>query len=101
MSPKQVGENMTISTVQTGIWRHYAGEYYLVIGTVQHTERDEVLVLYVPLTGNERRAGLRMRARPIGGIKGFFTPEVVGGATVDRFEFIGNEMPGANGEVVG
>lgn len=80
-----------------GIYRHYKGEYYLVLGLVQHTERDELLVLYVPLTGNEQRAGLRMRVRPLKGEKGFITLE--DGQL--RFEFMGYEMPDAQGEVVG
>jgi hypothetical protein len=80
-----------------GIYRHYKGEYYLVLGVAQHTERDEKLVLYVPLTGNENRAGLRLRARPLNGNKGFSTPE---GETT-RFEYIGQSMPDAKGEIVG
>jgi hypothetical protein len=87
--------------VVTGIYRHHKGEYYQVIGIAQHTERDEKLVLYVPLTGNEGRAGLRLRARPLEGEKGFLTPEVVDGRTVERFTFVGYEMPEASGEVVG
>jgi hypothetical protein len=80
-----------------GIYQHYKGEYYFVLGVAQHTEREEELVLYVPLTGNENRAGLRLRARPVTGPKGFYTPE--GGQS--RFTFIGAEMPNASGEVVG
>ena len=82
---------------QIGIYKHYAGAFYLVTGVSQHTERDEVLVTYVPLTGNEGRAGLRMRSRPLTGKKGFLTPE----NGVERFVFIGQEMPDANGDVVG
>jgi len=80
-----------------GIWKHYKGEYYLVLGVAQHTERDEELVLYVPLSGNEGRRGLRLRARPLTGPKGFTTPE----GSYTRFLYVGDEMPGAAGEVVG
>lgn len=83
--------------VRPGIYRHYKGEYYLVIGMAQHTERKEVLVLYVPLTGNENRKGLRMRARPLGGVKGFLTDE----NNMVRFTYVGQEMPNATGEIVG
>ncbi len=80
-----------------GIYRHYKGEYYLVIGVAQHTECTEELVLYVPLTGNEGRAGLRLRARPLTGPKGFMTPE----GSYTRFRYVGNEMPDAAVEVIG
>ncbi len=83
--------------VKPGIYRHYKGEFYLVIGTAQHTERAEKLVLYVPLTGNEGRAGLRLRARPLTGVKGFLTPE----GAESRFTYVGDEMPDATGEIVG
>jgi hypothetical protein len=63
------------SKVHPGIYRHYKGEYCFIIGVAQHTEIDERLVLYVPLTGNENKAGLRLRARPLTGEKGFLTPE--------------------------
>ncbi len=83
--------------VEPGIYRHYKGEYYLVQGIAQHTERDEQLVLYVPLTGNEGRAGLRLRARPVYGKKGFLELE----GNQPRFLYIGQEMPNTTGEVVG
>jgi hypothetical protein len=89
-----------MSICKMGVWRHYKGEYYFVLGIAQHTEREEQLVIYVPFT--ERvRAGLRLRARPLNGEKGFVVKEVVDGVPVDRFTFIGDEMPGAAGEIVG
>ena len=83
--------------IRQGIYRHYKGDYYLVLFIGQHTERDEELVAYVPLTGNNNRAGLRMRFRPILGEKGFLTPE----EDQERFVYIGQEMPGAVGEMIG
>lgn len=85
--------------VKSGIWRHYKGEYYYVLCVGQHTERDEVLVTYIPLTGNEGRKGLRVRHRPLTGPEGFTTPvhypknilhEEMDGP---RFEYVGDEMP--------
>jgi len=94
--------------ITQGVYRHYKGEYYFVIGIAQHTEEDTRLVLYVPLTGNEGRAGLQLRARPLNGVKGFRTPQRVfspsdpaTGTEVERFTYIGEEMPGAKGSVVG
>ncbi|MBI4175035.1 DUF1653 domain-containing protein [Candidatus Berkelbacteria bacterium] len=36
------------STIQPGIYEHYKGKEYLVIGTVTHSETRELLVLYTP-----------------------------------------------------
>lgn len=46
-----------------GIYRHYKGGLYLVLGEAQHTETGEHLCIYVSLDG--RLPGPRMRARPI------------------------------------
>ena len=78
--------------VKTGIWRHYKGEYYYVLCVGQHTERDEVLVTYIPLTGNEGRKGLRVRHRPLTGPEGFMTLVVGTTGEMDRFEYVGDEM---------
>jgi len=32
-----------------GLYRHYKGKDYRVLGTVRHSETEEVLVLYAPL----------------------------------------------------
>jgi hypothetical protein len=90
-------ENETTMIPRPGVYKHYKGEYYLVLTTAQHTERDEILVLYVPLTGNENRAGLRVRARPLEGEKGFNTLE----EGMYRFVYVGQEMPNAKGEIIG
>jgi hypothetical protein len=38
-------ENETTMIPRPGVYKHYKGEYYLVLTTAQHTERDEILVL--------------------------------------------------------
>lgn len=40
-------------TIQTGIYQHYKGNQYRVLGTVTHSETEEQLVLYQPLYGEQ------------------------------------------------
>ena len=38
-----------ITSVEIGLYRHFKGAKYVVIGTAQHSETDELVVVYVPL----------------------------------------------------
>lgn len=57
--------------MKTGIYRHYKGGYYQILGIGQHTETSEIVVIYVSLS---YRAGPRLRVRPLWGPEGFLTP---------------------------
>ena len=48
--------------VEPGRYRHYKGNFYLVIGTARHSESDELLVVYRPLYGE---GGLWVRPEPM------------------------------------
>ena len=50
-----------------GIYKHFKGDYYLVIGEAQYSEDDTILVLYRALYGNGK-----LYARP----KDMFLSEV-------------------------
>ena len=39
--------------IKAGLYRHYKGAQYEVIDTVQHSETEEVLVLYRALYGEQ------------------------------------------------
>jgi hypothetical protein len=52
------GEETAVSTPQPGLYRHFKGNNYYVIGVAQHSETDEALVVYRPLYGD---GGLRVR----------------------------------------
>jgi len=73
-----------------GVWRHYKGDFYQVIGIGEHTEAGELLVVYVAL---HARPGVRIRCRPLTGPEGFLTPVELKGMTVPRFEWIGHQIP--------
>lgn len=72
--------------LKSGIYRHYKGGYYLLIGLAQHTENDHVLVIYVSLDAG--MPGLRLRARPLYGPDGWNMP--VEGK--ERFEYVGHAV---------
>lgn len=62
-----------------GIWKHYKGGIYHVIGTGKHTETEEDFVIYESADG-------RVWLRP----KAMFLEEIeVDGMKVKRFEYIG------------
>jgi hypothetical protein len=66
-------------TVICGLYRHYKGNLYSVLGTARHSETMEELVVYRALYGDH---GLWVR--PVS----MFTQSVeVGGESVPRFAF--------------
>ena len=84
--------------MRCGIYRHYKGGYYLVLGIAEHTETHETVVVYVSLTGIEL-PGPRMRVRPLCGPEGWTTqveahhPVRQGDVTlVDRFVYVGTQL---------
>lgn len=70
-----------MSDLKLGLYRHYKGKDYEVIGTATHSETLEKLVLYVPQYG-ERGYWVR----PVD----MFTETVeIDGVQKPRFEYIG------------
>lgn len=73
---------MRKQTIQSGIYRHYKGNDYEVIGVAFHSETEEQLVVYRPLYG-ERKLWVRPLA--------MFTEHInVDGKQVQRFELVEN-----------
>jgi hypothetical protein len=67
---------------RSGIYRHFKGGMYSVLGVAQHTETGEYLVVYLPTD----HASL-FWVRPLS----MFTEEVeYNGVIVPRFEFVEN-----------
>lgn len=77
--------------MKSGIYRHYKGDYYQVLGVGVHTESGERVVVYVSL--DAARSGSRLRIRPLTGPEGWETPVTLGGISGPRFEYIGDEIP--------
>ena len=73
--------------IKAGIYQHYKGKFYLVLGLARHSETDEVFVVYVPLYVRE---GPRMSVRPY---EMFFEEVEHNGKKQKRFAYIGAEMP--------
>ena len=71
--------------MRTGIYRHFKGGKYYVLGLAEHTETGETMVIYVPLDPLKPEAGRPvLQARPLKSWE-----KAVEGQKVTRFEFIG------------
>lgn len=74
--------------LRCGVYEHYKGKKYLVLGVARHTETGELLAVYVPLYELPGDAGVQMAVRPLE----MFTGHVeVGSAIMPRFRFTGEE----------
>ncbi len=76
--------------MKTGIYKHYKGNHYLVLGVAQHSETNEELVIYVPLYLHPS-GGKALRARPRS-----MWDEIVDnekGVAVHRFQYVGEDRP--------
>lgn len=72
--------------LRCGVYEHYKGKKYLVLGVARHTETGELVAVYVPLYELPDNGGVQMAVRPLA----MFTEEVlVGSATRPRFRFVG------------
>ncbi len=72
-----------------GVYEHYKGHKYLVLGTAAHSETLERLVVYVALYDSP---GPRLWVRP----RSMFLQTVeIDGLPMPRFRFIGQEIPAA------
>lgn len=68
-----------------GVYRHYKGGEYEVLGVVRHSETLEPLVLYRALYGER---GLWVRPQAM-----FLGPVLVHGHAQPRFAFVGADVP--------
>lgn len=69
--------------IKSGVYLHYKGKKYRVIGSAKHSETLEDLVVYETLYKNNLS---KLWARPL---KMFKERVLVDGKTVTRFKFIG------------
>ena len=71
--------------IKAGLYRHYKGAQYQVIGTVRHSETEEELVLYRALYGEK---GLWVRPLVM-----FTETVLVDGKQQPRFAYQAIEVP--------
>jgi hypothetical protein len=74
--------------IQAGVYRHYKGNTYQVIGIAKHSETEEDLVVYRALYG---AFGLWVRPSDM-----FCEKVEIGGKIVPRFELIAQENRESN-----
>ena len=72
------------SELRCGVYEHYKGKRYLVLGVGRHTETEEMLAVYVPLYDVP---GPQIAARPLV----MFLEDVdVDGERRPRFRYVGS-----------
>jgi len=71
-----------------GVYRHYKGNFYLVLGLACHSETEELHVVYTRLYA---RAGYPFWIRPLENFTGSAT--TAKGKKVKRFTFVGVQEP--------
>lgn len=71
--------------IPVGIYRHYKGNHYEVLGTAKHSETEEVFVIYRTLYGEGSSW-----VRPL---QMFIEKVTINGDSLARFEFIGEHEP--------
>lgn len=72
------------SAINTGRYRHYKGKFYIVFGTVTHSETEEIMVLYAPEAQIAGEA--RLWVRPLSMFEESVQTE---DGTVPRFAYAG------------
>ncbi len=83
-SKKAGGRNLAIPC---GVYRHYKGQDYLVLGVARHSETEEPFVVYVRLYARE---GCPFWIRPYKDFIGLVAGPK--GKKVKRFRFVGTEQ---------
>ena len=66
--------------IQTGLYEHYSGKQYHVLGVCRHSETLDILVVYQALYND-----YALWVRPLDMFKEFVTKD---GQTIPRFKFI-------------
>ncbi|MCC7504446.1 MAG: DUF1653 domain-containing protein [Saprospiraceae bacterium] len=76
-----------MNTIRPGVYRHYKGKFYLVLGEARHSENGEQMVVYQALYGE-----YGWWVRPLGMfLEWVQTPD----GAVRRFEYVGEALPDA------
>jgi hypothetical protein len=88
-APSSQTNNIISSTIiPCGMYQHYKGDYYILLGVGEHTERDEQLAIYVSL--DAYRPGPRIRCRPLKDFLGVVRQKGQRKKYVQRFTYVGH-----------
>ena len=79
---------MKTTTLNLGIYSHYKGKEYEVIGIAKHSETLEDMVVYKALYESDKFDKDQMWIRPL---SMFIEKVIVEGKEIPRFEYIGNK----------
>lgn len=77
-----------MKSIKKGIYQHYSGKRYEVVGIAKHSETLNDLVVYRPLYEPDKKFKGYLWVRPM---KMFLGEAKVNGKMVKRFKFIGGE----------
>lgn len=72
-----------LQNLSKGIYKHYKGNFYQVIGVAKHSETLEELVVYKPIYNHDHAKPEQLWVRPL---KMFTETININGTTVCRFE---------------
>ena len=75
--------------IKKGIYRHYKGKLYRVLGVGRHSETLEEMVIYQALYESEEFGKDAIWVRPL---KMFIEDVEIDGKKVKRFEFVGESI---------
>ena len=70
--------------LRCGVYEHYKGKRYLLLGVARHTETGELLAVYVPLYELPGNEGVQLSVRPL---EMFMEQVEVGSEMRPRFRF--------------
>jgi len=73
----------------SGIYQHYKGGFYQVLGIAKHSETGERFVVYLPLYMAKDQKGPRLTIRPL---TMFLATIIIDGKKQPRFRYIGSEV---------
>ncbi len=92
---REEGKNRMMTYLMAGVYKHYKGGYYQLIGVGAHSETDERLVAYIsikPPAGSPPLPGPRIRLRPVT-MWDELVKDPFYGNLVPRFKYVGFEIP--------
>lgn len=85
-SKNMIQQVSTSNTIKLGIYRHYKGDYYKVIGVARHSETLEEMVVYQGMHYSHEFGNGPLWVRPA---TMFIEMLEFKGALVQRFDFVG------------